>query len=536
MDEKLLAYVTLVSTSAVLNLFLCFYGYLKKHQYPNIATYFILNTATTAIYCFGYAFSLTSTTLEQIQFWNVVQYIGLPFAPLFGLLLVMQYLGMIVSKRKLIVLLIIPVLTLLFDATNPLHHLIYRSYELDPLLGAPYIYKEYGIWFVVHGIYLFSCLLAAFILLLSRWKETAISYRPQILALMCGQLVPMVTAFIYLMNLTPEGIDPVPMVIWISSALFLWSIHYSRMLSILPIAKETIFNSITDGVIVLDESRRLIEYNQACQNMLPALNRTMFGQRIETLWQQLSAEPFPHESQIVGAVKDLHLTLDGKKFIYQVRTSAFTQGNKQTGLLIIFTNMTQLKLLQQQLERQAYYDELTDIYNRRAFFQKAEQAFTAAKNEQRPFTVILFDIDHFKKVNDTYGHQIGDQLLIHIATLLRTWQKPHTIYARYGGEEFVIALPGYTLAQGEAAADELRGQIEATPLLINQNAIAVTSSFGVSTIAGSRAEEDAAVGEYTGAWRKGEWQQVLQYADEALYEAKRTGRNLVQSYTRKEQQ
>jgi len=106
-------------------------------------------------------------------------------------------------------------------------------------------------------------MLAAFLLLLSRWKETVSVYRPQLFALICGQLLPVVTAFLLFIGVTPDGIDPVPMLIWFSSALYLWSITSSRMLSIMPIAKETIFNNMNDGVIVLNDTYQLIEYDSS---------------------------------------------------------------------------------------------------------------------------------------------------------------------------------------------------------------------------------------------------------------------------------
>ena len=110
-----------------------------------------------------------------------------------------------------------------------------------------------------------------FLLAVYRWKETAKAYRLQLISLMVGQLVPIVTAFIYLMGFTPQGIDPVPMVLWVSSFLYLWSINSSRMFTVMPVAKDAIFNSINDGVIVLDESYRLIEFNLASKNMFPQL-------------------------------------------------------------------------------------------------------------------------------------------------------------------------------------------------------------------------------------------------------------------------
>lgn len=512
MDAQLTAYVTLVSTSAVLNLFLCLYVLLRRHRYPNIATFFILNTAATAIYCFGYAFSLTSTTIEQVKFWNLVQYCGMPFAPAFGLLFVMQYLGMKVGRTKATLLLIIPSLSVLFDLTNKYHHLLYRTYEIDSVLGTPYVYKEYGIWFVVHGIFLFCCMLTGSILLLSRWKETAAAYRPQLIALASAQVLPMVTAFLYLINVTPAGVDPVPMVVWVSSILFLWAIHTSSMLSILPIAKETIFNSINDGVIVLDEARRLIDYNDACQHMMPGLQRSMYGQSIDKLWQTLFPEANRLPLTAENKTFDLPLIINDRLYIFQLRISPFTQGNRRKGLLLIFTDMTALKQLQQRLEKLAYYDELTGIYNRRAFFQQSDDAFETARKHKQPYTIILFDIDYFKKINDTYGHQIGDRMLLHVASICKAQLQRDMIFARYGGEEFVIALPNYTAVQGEDFANTLRKQITASPLEEEKQVIHSTSSFGVATVDSNLVQS---------------WTTILQYADEALYAAKHGGRNQV---------
>jgi diguanylate cyclase (GGDEF)-like protein len=178
--------------------------------------------------------------------------------------------------------------------------------------------------------------------------------------------------------------------------------------------------------------------------------------------------------------------------------------------------MTELKQLQQRLERQAYYDDLTGIYNRRAFFLKTDQAFEASKDKQLPFTIILFDIDHFKKVNDTYGHHIGDQMLIHVASICSDQQRAEMLFARYGGEEFVLALPGYTHAQGEAFAHQLREKIALTPLRIEQTVIHVTSSFGVATVKSSTEQS---------------WAPILQHADVALYSAKHAGRNQVKVHS-----
>ena len=209
MDSPLTAYMTLVVASGVLNLLMGCYVVAKRHLYEKIFTYFILATAATTIYCFSYAFSLTSSTLEQLRFWSVMQYFGMPFAPPFGLMFVLKYLGYRVTRARVAALLVIPTLSLLSNATNELHHLHYKKYQVHETFGAPYNDIEVGVTYIIHGSFTFVCLLSGLLLLCSRWKDTAKTYRPQLVSLIGAHLIPMVTSFLYLVGVTPAGLDPV---------------------------------------------------------------------------------------------------------------------------------------------------------------------------------------------------------------------------------------------------------------------------------------------------------------------------------------
>jgi diguanylate cyclase (GGDEF)-like protein len=125
------------------------------------------------------------------------------------------------------------------------------------------------------------------------------------------------------------------------------------------------------------------------------------------------------------------------------------------------------------------------------------------------------DIDYFKKVNDTFGHHIGDQLLIHVVDVCRAQLKEGMLFARYGGEEFVLALKGYTLSEGVAFANQLRKAIEGETLITTEGVISVTFSSGVAEAANETNET---------------LYQLLNKADKTLYAAKREGRNQVQVY------
>lgn len=406
-------------------------------------------------------------------------------------------------------LLAVPFISLVMVATNDIHHFHYRVFEIDPILGAPYVHQEIGIWYIIHGIFTFGCMFVSFLLVLIHWKETTKAYRQQLIALMCGQLIPMITAFIYLLGLTPQGVDPVPMVLWASSFLYLWSINSSRLFRVMPVAKDAIFHSINDGVIVLDESARLIEFNQACSKVFPQLTRSMIGRDIRKTWLEVTGQPMPFTLEAVVNTQDIEMVLSDHT--YQVRVTELQHVNHGKGLLLIFTDITELKELQRQLEQLAFYDELTQIYNRRAFFQQCNQAYSEARESSSAFTVILMDIDYFKNVNDTYGHAIGDQLLVHVVKVCQSVLKKGELFARYGGEEFVLALKDSTLLEGQALANLLCNSVESQPLMTNEGAIRATISCGVAE--GTKGQETL--------------YQLLNNADKALYAAKQAGRNRV---------
>ena len=170
-------------------------------------------------------------------------------------------------------------------------------------------------------------------------------------------------------------------------------------------------------------------------------------------------------------------------------------------------------LLFEETQRLATTDGLTGLSNRRSLFELADRAFAAARRYDRPLSGVMFDIDHFKRVNDTYGHGVGDEVLREIARRCESGVREVDILGRYGGEEFVAILPETGLEGALGVAERLRRSVDRTPIYTSAGPIPVTISAGV-------AEHDEA---------SRTLQQLLEAADAALYEAKDSGRNRVRS-------
>jgi diguanylate cyclase (GGDEF)-like protein len=171
----------------------------------------------------------------------------------------------------------------------------------------------------------------------------------------------------------------------------------------------------------------------------------------------------------------------------------------------------EIEQLQAELERQAMIDQLTGTLNRRAFMIEYERELSRCTRDKSGLALAIFDLDHFKAVNDRFGHLVGDQALRTVAEKLRASLRAHDILGRYGGEEFALLLPGADRNTAEVVAERARLAVSARPIEAGGFSIPLTVSAGVASYGVNGTD----------------WETLLQSADMALYEAKRDGRNQV---------
>ena len=169
----------------------------------------------------------------------------------------------------------------------------------------------------------------------------------------------------------------------------------------------------------------------------------------------------------------------------------------------------------EELRERASKDVLTMLPNRSAISQTLENELARCHRDHRTVGIILLDIDHFKKVNDTHGHFAGDAVLRETAVRLRSNMRPYDQVGRYGGEEFLVVLPNCDLEQAANQAERMRHRLHETSMLVDGRELQVSASFGVTISDGSERSPDV----------------FVRVADEALYRAKANGRNRVWSLT-----
>jgi len=181
------------------------------------------------------------------------------------------------------------------------------------------------------------------------------------------------------------------------------------------------------------------------------------------------------------------------------------------GRMLIYSDVTDIVRHAEELERLATTDGLTGLCNRRHFLTLAEREWAQARRYRRPLAFLMIDLDRFKKVNDTFGHQIGDAMIMHIARRAGDCKRESDVLARIGGEEFALLLPETGLDQACAAGERLRRTIASSPLTAGSRLISATVSIGIATAHDSLNNIS----------------DLMKVADQALYDAKRMGRDRI---------
>ena len=198
-----------------------------------------------------------------------------------------------------------------------------------------------------------------------------------------------------------------------------------------------------------------------------------------------------------------------------IRHLAVTENGEFIGLLSAMNFFEYYKDVEEHLSNLAVHDGLTGIYNRRYFDETLAREWKRTMREKAPLSLIMLDIDYFKKYNDTYGHQAGDECLRQVATTISgALRRPADMAARYGGEEFVVVLPNFKLENSAKFGETIRAKIEALKMEHKQSDANpfITVSLGIASVVPSSISS---------------YEELVGAADKALYSAKNKGRNRV---------
>ncbi|WP_416885341.1 diguanylate cyclase [Marinospirillum sp.] len=484
-------------------------GLAWRHRAFPAGKTFIALMFCAALYSFGLGLEGMSQQLIEAWWWSRLQYLGIPWISPLILLLVLQFCGYALNtptaRIGISLMLAFSALVMLAHWTSPSHDWYYLDMRLFHWQGIGIIQFEPGFLYQVFSIYYLGASFFSLLILALRSMEVKGVLRRQTLLVLLGVTIPLLFNLSYIFHWTPEQLDITPLAFSLGTLPLAYGLFVKRLLDLQPIAMRRVFRSMPIGCLVTDVRGLLLDYNPAARQIFPQLNEQLIGEPL--------AEHLPTELELVKKLErgqrldrlDRPWSLDGQHF-YRAEITALYDATGPVGRLVMIHNVTEHHWAEKALRQLAERDSLTHLFNRRSFDEQFTLLSHNSECYRQPLSLILLDIDYFKQLNDTQGHQQGDQALIAVAQCLNTLQRPQDIVARYGGEEFVLLLPETSLDEALEQAERLRAEIEAsTP---------VTASLGVASCSSMQVCHQ---------------QQLLELADQALYRAKKAGRNQVQA-------
>ncbi|MDL2327816.1 diguanylate cyclase, partial [Ruminococcaceae bacterium OttesenSCG-928-A11] len=357
---------------------------------------------SVCVYIAGSLFGATSINHFSAYRSIIVEYIGLPFIAPHAFLALADFYDRKINGVLRKSLFIFPWISCILVATGSHHHLFYKSTRFVAGPPLPHLLVEPTPLYILSVSYTLVLLMMTqgMILLQIRAHKGHRHHREISLFIAIG--LPILSNVLYLLGLTPHGLDLTPVVLAITSGLVVYAVQRLNLLQLLPLAKSAIVEKMTDAFIIVDNQCRFLEANRAAKDIYPALETLEVGDHFN------AAETFI-EAQLVpcGPDKEFMPVQAANGRYYHVSRTNIPHNGKNVCTCIMLYDITETQSLIDALDRKASHDPLTQVYNRDAFFHTAGAEFAAIAQQDGQAAIIMFDLDHFKKVNDTYGHLCG---------------------------------------------------------------------------------------------------------------------------------
>jgi diguanylate cyclase (GGDEF)-like protein/PAS domain S-box-containing protein len=443
------------------------------------------------------------------NFWLYITYLSAVVVPATIMMFALQLsgLGHLLKRPFILALCIEPLFVLISLFTDSQHGLFFGDTPIEKIgmiMGG-------GPIFWTNVIYSYLLILFGYIVLVRRSIQTSGIYRKQIVVILIAISLPWLSSLLFVIGFRPfPNADNTPLTFTIAGLALTYALLRYRLLNIIPIARHVLIENMSDGLLVLDSQNRLVDINPAAEQVLRLTKKSRIGQPVEDVFLDWS-DVVKALSEVNNTRVEVSIDYPSSGYLDLKVSPLYDRNRSLIGRLVVWRDITPLKRAQAELQEQAIRDPLTGLYNRRYLQERLEHELARARRENQPISFVMIDIDHFKKVNDTFGHNAGDIVLQKLATELLSRTRIGDIVCRYGGEEFLAVLPNVTSETAYEIAERWRKLFPGSTMPLEYTEIKATVSCGISEfpLHGNTSEE------------------LVSTADKALYYAKQAGRNRV---------
>jgi diguanylate cyclase (GGDEF)-like protein/PAS domain S-box-containing protein len=434
---------------------------------------------------------------------------GLPPA---WLVFALQYTGRMArpSRRFLGALAIEPLIVGVLLAVPGTRHLI-RYYPPGPPQPIPT--AEAGALYWLHVIYSNALVLTASAILLISVVRVSRLYWRQSITVLVAICLPLIGNAMADFGVPPfEHLDPSPLAASVAAWVLVLGVLRYRLLDLRPVARTHVVETMLDAVLVADAHGHVVDANPAAVKLLGHRAGDLIGRPVATLLSDLAQpldypDPGRYDVRFIGSGRERDMEL--------AVTPLEDARGATAGRVIVFRDITERRELERELRRLAYSDRLTGLPNRALFHDRLDRALVMAERHNTPVAVLFLDLDRFKIINDSLGHEIGDAVLVAVAQRLRRCLRAEDTLARLGGDEFAILLPEIANRRDTHLVTDKCLAALSEPELIGGHELTVNASIGVAV-----SPEDGA-----------DVQHLLRSADAAMYRAKARGGGRAETFT-----
>lgn len=491
--------------------FVYFFIYAMIKKRSRNGSLFALMCMAVAIFIIGYSLELRSTTIEQLQVCLKLEYFGAPFMTVFWFMFSYKFFyNRHVSFKLGVFVMVVPILTLFFNVSNDYFHLLYKQIDYRPSGDFIVAVLTRGPWYYFYSLYSYAIILYGCFLFFKVWKiSNNQMIKTQSFLMFSGTVIPVICNILYLAGFTPGGMDITPFGLLALANFYGLALFKYDVLELKEIVKSVVFEEIDEAILVVDNKNRLIEYNEAAEKVFDWMHPDHIG---------IDIRSFEYGNCLVdqeNPVFIMQVITETLNRYYEFRVSILQLKNEVVGRVIFFRDVTLERQMVEKLDQLASYDALSQVYNRRKLLEEADKEAIRAMRYYDHLSVLMIDIDHFKNVNDQFGHLAGDEVIFNVAQMIKRKIRSIDIVGRYGGEEFVAVLSNADKDSGLRVAESIRREISEMKILYGEETISVTVSVGLAVVNVTNQRGINIMA-------------MINLADKAMYCAKEKGRNRVE--------
>lgn len=474
------------------------------------ARYAIFLAVCVCCYAAGYLMEITSADFGQAFLACRVRYVGVSFSGPFFFLFACDYCNRPLRNKALTTLLLLPGFAVCISMNLwPFSRLYYQDVWFARDSVVPHLESTPGPLYLFGAAYMYLLMLGGAAIVLHHMIVTPNVTRRNSVFLLVGICAPFVAAVLHHLHIFWNGFDFLPASLVIACTM----VGIYGVLEYVPewmsYARDVILEEMDDAYILVDKNNNYLDSNAKAEGYFPALSGIIPGMPVSD-WIDLP-EPQSGGGE-AGMPLEMPVEVDGKVHYLHVSETPIRLDGKHICTSIMFFDVTQSQQFVQQLSMRAERDSLTGLLNHGAFVEQASMRLSQDDPSESGACLLMIDIDHFKRVNDNFGHLAGDAVLSGFARDLKQFFRDDDLCGRYGGEEFCVYMPSSTLKNAIQRAEELRRDVEAREYLYGSMSARVTISIGAAC---TRPKASGSVSD------------LIADADSALYQAKSQGRNRV---------